>query len=102
MQQQKRGSLLNNHYRIFEADGFLDDLHDIIGPRWEGVYSKIKTHVYPQLSQQPYFGKNIKKLKAYSPETWRYRLGKIRLFYQIDGKGRVVIMAAAYPRKDAY
>ncbi|MBF0490680.1 MAG: type II toxin-antitoxin system RelE/ParE family toxin [Candidatus Omnitrophica bacterium] len=91
-----------NNYRIFEADGFLEDLEDILGKRWEHVYVKIKTYIYPQLSQQPYFGKNIKKLKAYSPETWRYRLGDLRLFYQIDSKGKIVIMAAAYLRKDSY
>ena len=101
MLRQRKGNSLNN-YRIFEADGFLDDLHDILDHRWEGIYNKIKTYVYPQLSKQPYFGKNIKKLRNYSPETWRYRLGKIRLFYQIDAKGRIVIMAAAYLRKDAY
>lgn len=91
-----------SNYRIFETEGFLDDLQEVLGNQRQHIYGKIKTYIYPQLSRQPYFGKNIKKLKGYSPETWRYRLGNIRLFYQIDGKGKIVIMAAAYFRKDAY
>lgn len=91
-----------NSFRIFEADGFLDDLKDILGNHWQRVYKKIKSHIYPQLSSQPYFGKNIKKLKGYAPETWRYRLGDLRLFYQIDDKGKIVIMTVAHLRKDAY
>ena len=89
-------------YRIFETEGFLDDLREFQGSPWERVHDRIKEHVYPQLRSQPYFGKNIKKLRDYSPDTWRYRLGDLRLFYQIDGRGRIVIMAAAYLRRDAY
>ena len=101
MLRPERDDSLSN-YRIFEADGFIDDLAEICGSRLEQIYAKIKRYIYPQLSRQPYFGKNIKKLKGFSPEIWRYRLGNIRLFYQIDDKGRIVIMTAAYPRKDAY
>ena len=89
-------------YRIFETEGFCGDLRELSGSEYDRVYNKIKDYIYPQLRSQPYFGKNIKKLRNYSPETWRYRLGDLRLFYQIDGHGKIVIMSAAYWRKDAY
>ncbi len=91
-----------NSFRIFETEGFQEDLDQILGSKFEKVYEKLKLFVYPQLMSQPYFGKNIKKLKNYKPDTWRYRIADIRLFYQIDGKGKVVLMAAADLRKDAY
>lgn len=96
-----RGGLLNN-FRIFETEGFQEDLKDILRSNFDKIYKKVKSFVYAQLMQQPYFGKNIKKLKGYKPDTWRYRIGDIRLFYQIDEKGKVVFMAAAHLRKDAY
>ncbi len=98
---QGKGVLLSN-FRIFEARDFVEDLREITGKQWERVYLKIKEDVYPQLMNQPYFGRNIKKLRGYNPETWRYRIGDLRIFYEIDKKGRIVLVTAAYPRKDAY
>jgi mRNA interferase RelE/StbE len=40
--------------------------------------------MYSQISENPHFGLNIKKLKNYKPETWRYRMGNYRVFYEID------------------
>jgi mRNA interferase RelE/StbE len=42
--------------------------------------------VFPQLKEEPHFGLNIKKLKGFVPETWRYRIGKFRLIYIIYEK----------------
>ena len=58
--------------------------------------------MYPQLRQNPYFGKNIKKLKNYTPDTWRYRIGDYRFFYKIDALQKTVFMLAADKRGDAY
>jgi len=63
---------------------------------------KMRTYVYPQLREQPYYGSNIKKLKDYNPETWRYRVGDYRFFYEIDAAKKVVFMVSADHRRNAY
>ena len=90
------------NFRIFETQDYLDQLKDLLGNKHEAFDKKLKEYVYPQLRKQPYFGKNIKKLKDFKPATWRYRVGDIRLFYQIDSNGNIVLMTAAMLRKNAY
>lgn len=89
-------------YRIFETEQFLEDLtHDFKG-QGERIRKKLLEFVYPQLRNNPYFGKNIKKLKNYKPDTWRYRIGDYRFFYEINEKEHMVYMIAADSRKDSY
>jgi mRNA interferase RelE/StbE len=80
-------------------------MHDL-SKDFEGQGMKIKAklseYVYPQLREHPHFGKNIKKLRDYSPPTWRYRIGSYRFFYTIAEDERVVYMIAAEARKDSY
>lgn len=90
------------NFQIFETQDYLDHLEELLGKKQEAFNNKLQEYVYPQLRNQPYFGKNIKKLKDYSPPTWRYRVGDIRLFYQIDSNGNIVLMTAAMLRRDAY
>ena len=68
----------------------------------EFITNKLREYVYPQLRQEPFWGKNIKKLKGYSPETWRYRIGKFRVFYIIDKMDQIVFILTIDFRKDAY
>jgi len=89
-------------YRIFETDGFCKDLQQDFGGRQKKIHTKLRDYVYPLLRDQPRLGKNIRKLKEYSPETWRYRIGEYRFFYQIDEKEKIVFMIAAELRKQAY
>ena len=89
-------------FRIFETAQYLDDLKKIYGSREEKIITKLKQHVYPQIKDQPYFGKNIKKLRDYSPETWRYRIGEARFFYEIDAKNRIVFMITISLRSKSY
>jgi mRNA interferase RelE/StbE len=89
-------------YRIFETEQFQSDLWSNLGPRREKVIARLLDDVYPQLRAQPYFGRNIKKLKGYKPETWRYRIGGFRLFYEIDDAGKIVFMIAADARQKSY
>ncbi|MCX6570961.1 MAG: type II toxin-antitoxin system RelE/ParE family toxin [Candidatus Aminicenantes bacterium] len=77
-------------FRVFETVQFLDDLE------------KISSLVYPQLREQPYFGTNIKKLKGFKPETWRYRIGSYRFFYIVNDKEKIVFMVAADTRQQSY
>ncbi len=89
-------------FRIFETDQFIEDLSaDFRGQR-EKIREKLLNYVYPQLRENPFFGRNIKKLKNYEPDTWRYRIGGYRFFYEIDEKEKMVYMTAAEARKDSY
>ena len=89
-------------FRIFETDQFQQDLGKIFGAQKGKIFGKLEKYVYPQLKRQPYYGKNIKKLKGYSPETWRYRIGDYRFFYEVDDKKKVVFMTAAGLRSKSY
>ncbi len=90
------------NYRIFETNNFLRSLKKIKGRNKVFIENKINKSIYPQLKEEPHFGKNIKKLKNWKPETWRYRLGDFRLFYEIDDKELIVSITAIDTREDAY
>ena len=90
------------NYRIFETDGFSDDLKKDFDGRQQKIKTKLRNYVYPQLRVQPHLGNNTRELKEYSPETWRYRIGEYRFFYQIDEEEKIIFMIAAEHRKQAY
>lgn len=89
-------------FRIFETTGFSRDIEEDLSGQRERIRHKLLNYVYPQLREQPYFGKNIKKLVNYEPDTWRYRIGDHRFFYTIITAKKLVIMLTADLRKDAY
>ena len=91
-----------NEYRIFETKQFTKDLREISMAEQPSVAGKLQRVVYPQLRQHPRFGPNIRELKGYTPETWRYRIGAWRFFYEIDDDERTVFMTAASHRGSAY
>ncbi len=89
-------------FKEIETDGFREDLNRDFGGQQERIVKKLQEYVYPQLRSQPYYGPNIKKLKNYKPDTWRYRIGDYRFFYEIDDKNHLVVMTTAEHRGDAY
>jgi mRNA interferase RelE/StbE len=89
-------------FRIFETDQFLENLTQDFQGKGQRIRKKMSEFVYPQLRNNPHFGKNIKKLKNYKPDTWRYRIGNYRFFYEINEKKQMVYMIAADYRKDSY
>lgn len=89
-------------FRIFETDQFAADLDRISPARRDKIILKLRTFVYPQLRTQPFYGTNIKKLKDFRPETWRYRVGPYRFFYTIDEREKTVFMVAADTRQQSY
>jgi len=89
-------------FRIFETEQFQKDLNSDFGGINRKIRAKLLNYVYPQLKKTPFFGKNIKKLVNYEPETWRYRIGNYRYFYIIEQKKKVIFMISADNRKDAY
>ncbi|MBF0494302.1 MAG: type II toxin-antitoxin system RelE/ParE family toxin [Candidatus Omnitrophica bacterium] len=87
---------------IFETNRFIKDLERDLGDQRERIAAKLKNFVYPQLRLNPFWGKNVKKLKNYTPDTWRYRIGDYRFFYTVDIHSKTVSMLAIDHRKDAY
>lgn len=91
-----------NSYKIFETDEFQKRVEKISKRDKLFIEKKLIQFVYPQLKEEPHFGNNIKKLVDYTPETWRYRIGKYRLFYVIDEIEKIVYIISIDLRKDAY
>ena len=91
-----------SEYRIFETEQFGRDLRAIAKSGHEAVVRKLRSTVYPRLREHPHFGPHIRKLKGYAPETWRYRIGSWRFFYEIDDQERIVSMIAASHRGSTY
>ena len=89
-------------YRIFETDQFAEDLRKLARAGHPKVVGKLCETVYPQLRRHPHFGPHIRKLKDHEPETWRYRIGSWRFFYEIDETDRIVFLIAAAHRGSAY
>ena len=89
-------------FKVFETDQFQEDLVKDFEGQSQRINKKLREYIYPQLRENPYYGKNIKKLKAHKPETWRYRVGNYRFFYEIDNKTRIIYMIATEARKDSY
>jgi mRNA interferase RelE/StbE len=91
-----------SNYRIFETDEFIKRISKLTKRDKTFIESKLLQHIYPQLKEEPHYGNNIKKLVDYKPETWRYRIGKYRLFYAIDESEKIVYILSIDLRKDAY
>lgn len=89
-------------YRIFETEQFDKDLRRIARSGHPEIVRRLRDLVYPQLRSHPHFGPHIRKLRGFAPETWRYRIGAWRFFYEIDESERVVFMIAAAHRGSAY
>jgi len=85
-------------FRIAETKTFAKNRRKID----DKVYSKIVQIVYPQLSENPFFGTNIKKLKGNLEGYYRYRIGSYRLFYLIDNERVLVAIVDFQHRQKAY
>ena len=91
-----------NNFRIFETDNFIKKINKISGKEKKIIITNLTKKVYKQLSEQPYFGNNIKKLKNFTPETWRYRISNYRLFYEVDENEKIVSIIDFSTRQNAY
>ncbi len=89
-------------FRIFETDEFKKQLGKLPVRDSRLIQRKLKEYVYPLLRVDPYRGPNIKKLRGSQPDTWRYRIGRFRLFFIIDQEERIVSMLSIDDRRDAY
>ena len=91
-----------SNYNIFETNEFLKNLDKLAYKEKSFIKKKLLQHIYPLLREEPHYGNNIKKLVGYKPETWRYRIGKFRLFYSIDETEKIIYILSVDFRKDAY
>jgi mRNA interferase RelE/StbE len=89
-------------YRIFETAQFDADLSEIARAGRQEIVRKLREIVYLQLRRHPHFGPHIRKLRGTTTDTWRYRIGAWRFFYEIDDDRGVVSMIAAAHRGSAY
>jgi mRNA interferase RelE/StbE len=89
-------------FKIFETNQYIKDLEGDFSGQQIRIIRKLRQYVYPQLRDNPYFGKNIKKLVNYKPETWRYRIGNYRFFYEIDDRNKIIYMIATDNRQNVY
>lgn len=98
----RAGAASLTEYRIFETRQFSEDLAELALAGRPQIVSKLRDVVYPQLRSHPHFGPHVRKLRGYSPDTWRYRIGAWRFFYEIDDERGIVAMIAASHRGSAY
>ena len=89
-------------YDLFETDEFLKSIGRLQKRDKTLVQNKLKEYVYPQIKSEPHFGINIKKLRGYSPNTWRYRIGSYRVFYTIDENDQLILLLVVESRDKAY
>ena len=99
---RKQGADASSDFRIFETDEFQKRLGQLTLIDSRFIQRKLVEYVYPQLRKDPFFGLNVKKLKGYNPETWRYRIGRFRVFFCIDQTERIVSILSVDNRRDAY
>ena len=89
-------------YRVFVTQEYEQQLSKINKSDRILIEKKMQQYVLPQLRSEPHFGFNVRKLKNYHPPTWRYRIGKYRVFYEINNETMEVDILTISQRKDAY
>ena len=89
-------------YQVFIAVEYDKQLNNLPKNDRVLIEKKMKEYIIPQLQSEPHFGSNIKKLKNYDPPTWRYRMGKYRIFYEINDESKELDILTIIQRKDAY
>ena len=100
MQRPSEASL--SEFRIFETEEFTKSLRKLSSRDATFLTRKLRSFVYPQLKTEPFWGNHIKKLQGYTPETWRHRIGKFRVFYIVDHEVQIIYILSVDHRKDAY
>lgn len=65
------------------------------------IAHRINKAIY-HISEQPFIGKNIKKLRGELNGLFRYRFGDYRIVYSADKKIRIISIIWIGKRKDSY
>jgi mRNA interferase RelE/StbE len=96
----KQAADASSEFRIFETDEFLKRLKRLARKESDLLQRKLRDYVYPQLRDNPFLGPNIRKLKDYTPDTWRYRVGHFRIFFLVDQAARIVYVLSVDHRRE--
>ena len=72
-----------SNFKIAETYSFKEKINK---PEFKRFYQKILNYIYPILRKNPYYGKNIKKLKGEFEGIHRYRIGDVRIFIKLMKK----------------
>jgi len=89
-------------YRLFETATFRRDL-ERLGPEVSRrIRATLEKRVYPVLRVTPRQAPGAARLSDWEPPTWRIRIGSWRIFYEINDEKRVVSLAVAAYRGEAY
>mgnify|MGYP001075421658 CR=1 FL=1 len=99
---RKPGGGVLSEFRVFETEEFLKRLQKLPLSDRDFLRKKLDYFVYPQIRQEPFWGNNIKKLKGYTPDVWRYRIGSFRLFYTVNRNEQIISMLTVDDRKNVY
>ena len=91
-----------SEYQIFKTAEFARKLGKLSDSDARTIRSKLAIYAYPQLREQPFWGAIIRKLRGFSTDVWRYRIGRFRVFYSVNENDRVVSILTVEGRKDAY
>jgi len=90
-----------SEYRIFETEEFGRSLKKLSATDADFIQAKLQGQAYPQLREMPFYGPNIRKLRGYKPDTWRYRIGNCRVFFHVDSDAKVVFLLTVEHRGHA-
>ena len=66
------------------------------------ITKKLRSYFYPQLAENPYLPKHVKKLKNWVPASWRLRIGDWHFIFQVNESRKEIFMMTASLRKDVY
>ena len=99
---RKPNEVVLSDFRVFETDEFSKRFKKLSSRDASFLRKKLDSFVCPQIKVEPFWGNNIKKLQGYTPDAWRYRIGKFRLFYIANQEERVIYILTIDDRKDAY
>jgi mRNA interferase RelE/StbE len=100
--RSKEKAASSSNYRIFETVEFQKSLDKLAVLDRNFISGKAATYIYPQLRLEPHYGANVRKLAAFQPETWRYRLGRFRIFFRVDEIEKIVFILTVDYQKDTY
>ena len=57
---------------------------------------------FDDLSENPFKGANIKKLKGDLSASWRYRIGNYRVIYAVDEQNQSITVSVIAHRRESY
>ena len=90
---------MSNKFKIAETNSFQKDKNK---KEHKKIKEKLEQKIYLQIKKNPFFGKNIKKLKGEFEGVYRYKIGNYRILYTINKEKIIIFMLRILHRKDSY